>query len=205
MALPSNKIVEEITPSPFLFPDDLAYTEIVRYELGGVSIGDGSQGLQKDAWSSRYDSSTGGIYLKNMRTEIETLVITVANVIRLSFSFDSNMRPVIAYSTGEGDSFFYWYDSTIANYNTTQLPSDSIDLVVTHDDKRRIGQQANYSDVLIFYLRNDRLYYRQQRDRYTVERQIATLSEGSHLKHAGMCRDLRIRFEIENGQFISSP
>jgi hypothetical protein len=205
MALPSEVFRASTNSSAFLYPDNLPYTDTVKNELGGVAFNDGTQGLQVHPWQSRYDSVSGVIYLKNMVTLVENATITVPNVVSLSFSFDANMRPVIGYKKADGSCYFYWFNIVTNNYVTTTLPAGTSYVLVTHDDKRRIGQLANYSDVLVFYLNANKIYCLYQRERYQTAHQIATVSAGTQMLHVGMCTDLRIRIELKNGSFISSP
>lgn len=206
MALPTTTFKQSSGVNTFLYPDNLSYTNFTRYEMGGVALSDGSQGLLVAPWSSRYDPTTGGIYLKNMTTEVESLIISVMDCVRIDFAFDANMRPSIAYQLSDGTVRFRWYDSVPEDYTTTTLPAGARNPILTHDDKRRIGQQANYSDVIIFYINaSNQIIAMYQRDRYTVNYQIATVSPGTILDHGGMCTDNRIRLVLKNGSFISSP
>jgi len=204
MALPQTGLLA-VTASPaaveYLVPDSYTAYNTISYERGGISIGDGSLGINGYNWASRYDSATGNIYLKNLDTDIEQLI----NIVLLSFAFDSNMRPVIVYKLLNGDCYFYWYDTVAEDYTTTQLPSGSDYPLVCHDDKRQIGQSANYSDVLIFYLYNNKIYNLVQRQRYQTANQVATVTAGTVLIRVGMCDDLRLRIELSDGTFISSP
>jgi len=208
MALPQTGLFQ-VTPDPastvFLTPDSYTAYNTISYERGGVAIGDGSAGINGYNWVCRYDSATGNIYLKNMDTGVETLIITVLDIVLMSFAFDSNMRPVIVYKLLNDECYFYWYDTIAEDYTTTQLPVGSDYPLVCHDDKRRIGQSANYSDVLIFYLYNNKIYNLVQRQRYQTANIKATVTPGTVLIKVGMCDDLRLKIELSNGTFVSSP
>lgn len=207
MSLPQDVLKVTVDPESveFLTPDSFPRYNTIKYERGGDAIGDGSNGLNTYNWASSYDASTGVITLTNLGTDVSTEVLTVLDIVFLDFSFDSNMRPVITYTLSNDASYFYWYNTLTNSYTTTAFPAGVINPVVTHDDKRLIGQRMNFSDAIIFYVLDDILYYLIQRERYQTPHQIATLTANTTLKQVGMCSDLRLRIQLENGTFISSP
>jgi hypothetical protein len=104
------------------------------------------------------------------------------------------MRPVVAYIVG-ALCYLYWYDTTVDAFVTTQL-GVARSPRVTHDDKRLRAEQT--ADVLVAYIKNDTLCYRQQRDRYTVERVLATgIPDDVDLLQAGMTDKFRIEFYVD--------
>jgi hypothetical protein len=66
---------------------------------------------------------------------------------------------------------------------------------LTLDDKR--SSQFGNSDVMFGYMRGQSLCYRQQRDRYTIERVLRTdLPEDIRLKNIGMMSNWRLKFNL---------
>lgn len=194
MSLPENVLASTGVTGTYLYPDNLAHTKLLDYELAGQAIGNGAGGMQIQVWTCFYESGT--IRVRVLGDEgAGTAVLSVANVTELSFSFDRSMRPAIAYIVDNAQAYLYWYDTTILAYRTTSLGFVRC-VRVTHDDKRLRSDQT--SDVLVAYLNQDALCYRQQRDRYTVERVLATgIPEDADLLQAGMTDRLRVEFKVE--------
>ncbi|MNV87345.1 hypothetical protein D3C71_1814610 [compost metagenome] len=89
---------------------------------------------------------------------------------------------------------FRWYDPIATGYVTTELPAGCVNPRVSLDDKR--SEYAPSSDVILAYVRAGNLYYRQQRDRYTVEYLWQTGVPAGLVK-IGMNRLLRFQFALE--------
>lgn len=210
MALPSNTFFNS-NGSSFLTPDDFTATIPTRdREKGGVAISDPSQGLLLQDWECKWDFRTRSIIVFPVSNPLNSTVIIsgLNSVSKVSFSFDANMRPYIAYAN-EGTSYFRWYDAVAGDYTTTVFNNNERDLCVTHDIKTFELVQSNVTDVLLFYLRDNKVYYRQQRDRYGLEYQIATLSNNlGVLQKVGLASNNRLQLQIvknNNTSFVSSP
>lgn len=203
--LPQNTLSTEPLPSVFEGGRALTVSNIIDYETGGVGLNDPSQGLQVQTWRARIIDGTD-IVLDSGAVTPFTL-ITGVNITEVSFSFDRNMNPAVAY-VEDGLPKLYWYDSTLARMTTTEYP-DIITPRLTHDDRRE--SQSIISDVIFAYIRDGALYYRQQRDRYAVEidpteeldepektdyRSLIASSPG--LIKIGMGNRLRLQFMLHN-------
>lgn len=125
----------------------------------------------------------------------EFVWIAIPRMTEISFSFDANMQPAVAF-VADGQAYLNWYDNTVPGYVTTTLSADVETPRVTLDDKRHVGSNGyQVSDVILAYTRGGNLYYRQQRERYTVER---LLKEGvTPLIKIGFNRQLRLQFMHE--------
>jgi len=121
------------------------------------------------------------------------------------------MRPAIAY-VEDGTPKLNWYDTTIPGQTTTSYPG-IVTPRVSLDDKRML--QSQISDVIFAYIRSEggqnRIFYRQQRDRYTIEydptedldpatraEYRAMVDESPGLIKIGMNRQLRMQFMFRN-------
>lgn len=206
MPLPQDTF-REGAEEPFLTPDNLDNeANLISKEDGGVAISNPSQGLSGYTWVSSYAPLEGNIILSNLETDQSYTILTgIMNVMSISFSFDSNMRPVIAYTISTGEAYHYWYDTVTQAYTTTLLPVGAITPKLTHDDKRKFFVTNNRSDVLLFYVLNTAIRYRLQRERYNTDHQIATVTAGTRIKRVGMTTGVRIQLELTEGSFISSP
>ncbi len=190
--LPGNVVSSITISSDLLNPDSAVRAPLLDYELGGVAISDSSQGLQAITWSCYIPPNTNDVMLKP-GDGAPILFAQIAGVIELALAFDQNMRPVIAYQTLSG-LFLYWYDSLAAGYITTGFgPGRNPRL--TLDDKRDFN--IGNSDVIFAYIRDDGLFYRQQRDRYGIERQLDTGVSKLSLANIGMNRGLRMQFDLK--------
>ena len=172
MALPENTLSSSPLPAPFLSPSDRTLRDpLVAYERGGIAIQDTSQGLDKRSWKAFADSQ--GIWLQSMQTETPVLYIPGEEINYVSLAFDQNMNPVIVYRQLEVVKMS-WYDPLVGARSLTEYPNALVG-AVTLDDKRAVVDGTN--DVLFIYVRDEGIFYRQQRDRYTVERFLAPLPE----------------------------
>lgn len=162
--LPLNTASSVDVAGDLTFPDDQVVLPLLDYELGGVAIGDPSRGLDYQPWRSHVDS-LGRVRLQPMNAA-PTIVHTEPGITELSFAFDQNMRPTLAYVVA-GLVRLRWYDSiagsyVITDYPTARSPRASL------DEKRPMLFGA-ISDVIFAYIKGTDLCYRQQRDRYLTE------------------------------------
>ncbi|WP_444897898.1 hypothetical protein [Microbulbifer sp. SSSA005] len=166
--LPQNAVSSLPITTPFIGGAAGPARDITDYEMGGVAIQNPSEGLEYQIWRARILNDGTEIVLDAREVDAYT-IITGTNITEVSLAFDQNMRPVIAY-VESGTAKLCWYDSSQGVQVTTSWPG-VITPQVSLDDKRPI--QPSASDVIFAYLRSvngeQRLYYRQQRDRYTVE------------------------------------
>lgn len=197
MALPDNSLSTSSVPSRFFGARAGATSKTVDYEDGGIALNDPSGGLLVQRWRARLFRSgetDSAVWLDAPQvSEFEWL--TVPNMTEISFSFDANMRPVVAY-VANGRAYLNWFDSVPNAYVTTALAVDVITPRVSLDDKRDIASNGyQLSDVILGYVRGGNLYYRQQRDRYLIERLLKTGVKP--LIRIGFTRGLRFQFMSE--------
>ncbi|MFW0776306.1 MAG: hypothetical protein ACN2B6_01120 [Rickettsiales bacterium] len=121
-------------------------------------------------------------------TPVQTLFSAV-KIVEFTGSFDQNGRPLVFFYTGE-ELRLWWYDP-ILEQNTTTVFGVGSDPFCTFDIK--YGVDTEYSDVLLFYLREGAIYYRQQRDRYAVEYQTPVTENVVFIEAADMAIDYRMQ------------
>ena len=121
-------------------------------------------------------------------------IITGNNITEVSFSFDRNMNPAIAY-VEDGTAKLYWYDSALPGMTTSIFPG-IVTPRLSHDDKRDL--QSAISDVIFAYMKSGNLYMRMQRDRYSVEYLLAEDIDSPGLIKIGMSRQNRFQFMFRN-------
>lgn len=195
MSLPYDVLSPTPVPSTLLAPDGIGRpTRVEDYERGGIAVGDASQGLQVQNWRLRLLGAD--LLLSPEPYDTETAILVIAGVTELSLSFDQNMNVSVAY-VASGQAKLYWYDTALPGYTTTILAADVRSPFVSFDDKRPFATTINSNDILLFYVRSNRLCYRQQRERFNTERTLAWF-DGSQvkIKKAGMNDGLRMQIEL---------
>lgn len=193
--MPENKLSTRPIYGAFLVPDKAE--PLVDFEWGGVDLLDASQGLRVYIWKCFYDD--GWICITN---DIVThRLINAENVKHVGLAFDFNMHPVISYIVERKiddkhltrETFLYWYDTAIGQQVTTKYGENHHFPQVSLDDNR-LHQSAS-ADIIFAYIKNDNLYYRQQRDRFTVERLLESqIPGGLELRQIGM--NVKNRFQF---------
>jgi hypothetical protein len=170
------------------------------WETGGVNHDDPSQGLRVKIWHGWIEDNK---YIFIESSDVAPLLVyTGANITEVSITFDQNMRYAFAF-VEDGIAKLNWYDTTIPGRTTLVFDSEELAGQILHpkitmDDKRGMAEGGN--DILYAYLRGGELYYRQQRDRFVVERWLAnihTTHPGAVLVKMGMNKKLRVQFEFD--------
>lgn len=187
--MPGDELSTEPRPALFAGSRALPVTRTVDYEDGGIAIQDPSRGSQYQRWRGRLLGEN--IILD--APEVEAFVaLSGSGITEISFTFDQNMRPAIAY-VQDGVAKLWWFDSVPGHQVVTEYPGAITPRVIL-DDKR--FTQTSNSDVILGYVRDGALYYRQQRDRFTIER---LLDAGPHvgLIKIGFNVQLRLQFLME--------
>lgn len=158
------------------------------YERGGVALNDSSQGLDVATWHIALDESDA-----MLRKEDGAAVKLFSRVgaDNIGLAFDQNMRPVVSFSQA-GSIYIWWFDPVqgavvFTNLTTGENPR------ITLDDHRM--QQVGNSDVILAYQRGQALYYRQQRERFSVERLLSSDSVDA-LDAIGMSTQWRLQLRF---------
>jgi hypothetical protein len=179
-----------------LSPDGDRSSSLEDFEKGGVAIQNTSQGLMAYKWRLWVAGFT--VKLQRDGDPTVTNLFDQSGIEELALAFDQNMRPTVAYKLTDGFLYLRWYNSVTSQYVTsTFAPGRNPRL--TLDDKRI--EMVDQSDVLFAYLRPTEngwgLFYRQQRDRYEIERLLRDgLTKEISLKDIGMTHGLRVQFEL---------
>ena len=170
MALPDERLSSQPVYSSFIDPDGRSIRDPLKdFERGGVAFQDPSQGLNVRTWQAFVKED--GIWIQAYQAQTPWLIVSGEEINYVSFAFDNNMNIAVCYRQLEIVKL-YWYDTTVQSMVTTEFPEADVGCV-TLDDKRPEFSSTN--DILFFYLRDEGLYYRQQRDRYTIERYLGPL------------------------------
>lgn len=177
MSLPGDIASSTAVVSALLPPDTSSRLDrLVDYELGGVAVGDASQGMQVRQWRVSIVGSDVCIAPYPEGTP-STPLFDASNVTEVSLAFDQLMHPTVAFVQA-GVTKLYWFDSFAAAQVTTSYPGASSPMVCL-DDKRASQVVSGVTDVLFFYLIAGTVCYRQQRDRFLIERTLASSVHGA--------------------------
>lgn len=201
--LPDQVLSSTALPQDFLNPREIAglceeppvcgdpgvHDPLDNYEVGGVDFNDSSQGLNVKLWRGQL---VGDSITLSADGVTPLAVVTEPLITEFQFSFDQNMRPFICY-VADGSMKFYWFDTQAQEPATTVLGGTVTDPRCALDDKRAL--QVGTSDIILAYIRTGALYFRAQRDRYTIEYPL--LSGVERLVQVGMNRGLRFQFRIK--------
>lgn len=184
--LPSTNLSSLAITESFRVP--LRYKSDIDYELGGIDFKDTTQGLECCLWTSEYDGST----LTISTPDVSYVVITDTGIDHHSFTFDQNMNPCVIFTKGIS-TYMYWYDPVIGKQTTTLMPVVMEDAQISLDDHRPYF--SSNSDIILSYVRDGKLYYRVQRERYLQEHLLHEVT-GNKLTQIGMSTNLRFRWRF---------
>jgi hypothetical protein len=181
MALPGQVLSTNPNPTAYLPPDDRARTDLTDFELGGIALNDPTEGSEFQTWALTY--ADPDIIVTPETVGSPSTVIQVAGCTEISLAFDQNMQPLIAYVVG-GQAKFYWFDTLLADFTTTDLEANALSPRCGLDDKRFL--QTGTSDVILAYILDGKLVYREQRERYSTPHELASGFDNETLYRVGM-------------------
>lgn len=193
MALPQNQLSSVPLPGYFLGARAQVFPDYIDYADGGVGIQDPSLGLDYQVWTAEIveDIVEDRIVL-SAPTHPATTVYTGDDITEVSLAFDQNMNVCVAFVEA-GVAKLLWYDTTVQDMVVTELGAGVTHPRVALDDNREFNRSG--SDVILAYIKDGALCYRQQRDRYSIERQLSS-GPWIALVRIGMGSTLRFQFQV---------
>ena len=195
--IPEDVLSTDVIKRNFFGARGLPISKIIDYEDGGIALNDASRGLLYQRWRARLlnPGTTDSHVILDAASVAPTVILELPNITEISISFDQLLRPAIAFVRSDV-AYLQWYDSVPGEYVIDEIGYGIITPRVTMDDKRFIATQANQvNDIILAYVRSGNLYYRQQRDRFTIERLLKT--GVNPLIKIGLNRGLRLQFMHE--------
>lgn len=186
--IPDRTLSSTPISAPFLPPDGGSSSPLIDYEMGGVALRDASEGLQVQVWTFFLDGTNVRVSAPSVAA---TTLFTRTGITELSGCFDQNMNPCVVFVQA-GTTVLYWFDSlagmqVFTTFGAYENPK------VSMDDKRT-GQNAN-NDIIFAYLRERALYFRAQRDRFSIETMLFPLISDKYVfKAMGMSSINRFQF-----------
>lgn len=188
--IPNHVFMMAPPSSKYLWGAELLSKDTESWEMGGVGISDPSGGLTYQMWHGVLELDSGTVLLDAPNTP-PFVLYSEAGITQMDFSFDQNMKPCLAF-TQNGVAKFWWYNTVNLQYEIITLPGAMTPLTLL-DDKR--SDLLGNSDVILMYLRDGRLYYREQRDRFTVEYD-SQISGVRRLIRVGFTEGLRVQVAV---------
>lgn len=203
--IPNKTLAALAAKAEYLFPDDRPTSPLISYEMGGAGIQDATQGLRVQVWT--LESNYYGAYLSAPNTPAYRLFdasqidayrgTTNSTITEVSLAFTQLMQPFAAFVAGKMAGY-YWFDSVSHKYTFSDLPPDAEQHPVLTprcclDDKR--PRETGNSDIILAYVRDNVLYFRAERDRYTVEYTLLTQAPFT-LDQVGMNEKGRLQFRV---------
>ena len=189
--IPQDRLSLQPVPAPLLFAHPQPSLTEARH-VGGAAVGDASQGMRVQTWTCRTDGTS--VFLRG-QTGPDLLLFTGAGITEVSLAFDRNMLPFVAFFEG-GSARYWWWDTLTNTRVTSTLPAGSARPRCCLDDVRETQSAA--ADIVLAYVRGGALYYRQQRDRFDVERMLQATGVDT-LRSVAMGANLRLQFDVDDG------
>jgi len=193
MGVPYYGISSVVFQAAFLAPDSGDISASVSLERGGVALNDASLGRLVQDWRAWIEGGTTIKVAPLPSLVPETVLVSGGvNITAVSVAFDSNMQPAVAYLE-DGLLKLRWFDILLPGFRTDSFAGCAYGKL-SSDDKR--AGQEGASDVIFAYLRAGNLYWREQRDRYLVERLVGPAPAGFKLQTVGMNAIGRLQFKL---------
>lgn len=199
MTLPNQVLSTTPVPSFFLPPRQaVRFSNIagrVDVHLGGIAISDASQGLQYQLWTATLVEGT--VFLSAPNTPSFALLTGLGvDTVWVGLAFDQNARPFITYANLAGVCHYYWFNPIANQFVTDLLPRVVYRPFACVDDQQ--PAELGISDIIFAYVSAGTLYFRAQRDRYTIEYTLGTAP--ATLVQVGMSHVNRFQFAFQNVQ-----
>lgn len=193
MAMPDDVRSTVPVPAPLTGARALGVAARIDYEDGGIALNDPSAGLLYQRWRGRLIDNDVILDAPEYPAEV---IFSAPDITEISFTFDQNMRPALAFVQG-GVAKLRWFDSQAGAQVVTNIGVGVINPRVILDDKRLT--QVSRSDIILGYVRDGAAYYRQQRDRFLIER-LYHPGPWVGLIKIGFNSQLRLQFLLRGGQ-----
>lgn len=201
MALPGNVLSSEAYYAAWLNVSRGPGDVLKDYELAGVAIQDGTQGMQVKVWTGRVVNEKREVQVSAPGVPWTTLFVRANQIKEIAIAFDNNMNPFVVFKEENDASFIYWFDPVDNTQKFTALPAGVNTPRCCIDDHRR--SQSAVSDVVLAYVRAGNLYVRYQRDRYQTERLLqAGVGTNAKLIEVGLNKHFRLQFWFKNANNI---
>ncbi|WGH49669.1 tail fiber protein [Alishewanella phage vB_AspM_Slicko01] len=182
-----------ITPS---FPKPPLPSGVAAISLGGIELNNSQGRLDTRYWLvvvDGVDVKIAGANGNGWGTPV-TIFEEPDIIVEISLTFDQTGRPLVFYKTSTDELRIFWYDSVLEDY-TIKLITSGNSPITCFDFPQDAG--LSFTDILLFYVRDNSLFMRVQRDRYNIEYDTGVNIEGIRIVSAGLRIDSRLQVVYE--------
>lgn len=192
--IPTNSLSVPNVPGTYYNPSGQIPYRDMDWAIGGVALNNPFEGLDVRVWRAWLDKDTGDVWLGSQEDPVipDVLMFTQPGTTDISLSFDQNMNPTISFLQS-GVAKIWWFDTFVGAMAFTSIGPGNGVPKCTLDDRRL--SMSGTSDIILGYTRGGSLYFRQQRDRFLIERLLKTGVVGDVIK-IGMGQNLRLYFQV---------
>lgn len=176
---------------------------VASVSLGPIELNDSEGVLNSRYWlvtqldgQVLIQGATGEVWMAPVTLFNETLPIQ-----QISLTFDQLGRPLVFYRVGEDTLKLYWYDP-VAQQNVLTNFGIGKDPTACFDFPQDTGQ--SFTDALLFYVRDDQVFMRIQRDRYAIEYPCPAIQPGLKINSAGLRVDnrLQVAYQFKDDGYV---
>ncbi len=159
--------------------------------IGPMAIQDTSAGLTNKYWAAYFNTTTKNLTLLDVAQGASTVILNEPDSItHIALAFDQNANDTYAWITGAGELKVRWFDASISGDAVVSL-GQAQSVVMTMDTK--YYPASSDSDILLFYIRGNAIYYRVQRDKYLIEYATPVTTGANKLLDSGTRKDYRFQ------------
>lgn len=163
--------------------------------LGPAKLYDSKNLLNSNYWLIYRDTADRGrVYIsKGVAGTWEEPALLFADsgtIDELTLTFDQLGNPIVFY-TLNGEIKIYWFNPVLEQYELKKLTT-GFNVICNFDIQDDAG--VTYSDAMLFYVRDDKIYMRIQRDRFETEYLTPITEQGLSIKSCGM--GVNNRFQV---------
>ena len=190
----NNQISSAPIDRELLRPDEHDPMFVRDFERGGAALRNTLLGINKYNWVFYIEDKSIKAKIDEENATVFT-ILSGMDFIEVVGTFDRNMNPVLVYRV-EDRYYFYWFDTSLNDFQTEKLVSTVVSPRLCHDDKR--AETLLNSDVVLTYIDVGRLLFRLQRDRFNTEYLVADkFVKNREIVRFGMNKSLRLQWKLD--------
>jgi len=197
MTIPTNALAVINSGSQFRYPyskNGLPLT--VDYSYGPLVINNGTEGVDDRVWKFYVENDTVKVEPED-GMDLPISLFTLAGITEISGTFSQSGRASVAY-VASGVAYVWWYNplnNAMVHNAFPGISSPKLKL----DDPHRMATTKDTNDMLLVYIRDGGLYYRQQRGRFETELLLSStvVGVGERINRMGMDYSNRLHIEIQ--------
>lgn len=163
--LPDNRLATTPVVANWIHVPDTPMGSNFFLAEGGSELQNPSEGITGQIWKIKVLENKY-VYLESLNYP-ETLIHTGEAITGICLAFDVNMNYCFTF-IDKGVCYLSWFDTVAASQVITSFGEGISTPVVELDDKREMFFAS--ADVVFAYIKDNKLYHRLQRERFTIER-----------------------------------